>query len=51
MFKIKKAAPAGERRKKERRKPGDQRFPARLVGKRKGAPRKGDRRSGDRRKK
>ena len=40
-----------ERRKGERRKPGDQRFPKRLVGLKKGAPRKGsDRRKGDRRK-
>jgi len=41
-----------ERRKKERRKPGDQRFKDRLVGLKKGAPRKGsDRRTGkDRRK-
>ena len=39
-----------DERKKERRKPGDQRFPGRLVDKRKGAPRKGDHRKGDRRK-
>jgi hypothetical protein len=52
MIFKKKAAPAVNRRKGARRKPGDQRFPGRLVGLRKGAPRKTERRSGrDRRKK
>lgn len=41
-----------ERRKGERRKPGDQRFAGRLVGVKASFPRKGeDRRKGDRRKK
>lgn len=48
---LKKKNPEAERRKKERRIPGDQRFPKRLVGLKKGAPRKGaDRRKGERRK-
>jgi hypothetical protein len=48
MFK-KKTGPV-ERRRKQRRKPGDQRFAGRLVGKKKGAARGRDRRTGDRRK-
>jgi hypothetical protein len=49
MFKKKKGSV--ERRKGERRKPGDQRFTGRLVGLKKGKTRKGaDRRRGDRRK-
>ena len=52
MFIKKKAAPAVNRRKAARRKPGDQRFPGRLVGLRKGATRKTERRKlRDRRKK
>lgn len=48
---LKKKADNVERRKKERRKPGDQRFAGRLVGRKSGAPRKGsDRRKGQRRK-
>jgi hypothetical protein len=39
------------KRKNERRKPGDLRFPGRLVGVRKGEPRKEDRRKGERRNK
>ena len=50
MIIKKKAAPKINLRKKERRKPGDQRFPGRLVDKRPGPPRKGDRRGKDRRK-
>ncbi len=49
MLKNKKHAPVVNRRKTERRKPGDRRFPGRLIDKRPGAPRKGDRRSGGRR--
>jgi len=50
MLKKKKPVSGAERRKKERRKPGDQRFPGRLVDKVYAAPpRKGDRRAGDRR--
>ncbi|GEM_PF-6211103 len=52
MLKKKTQASIVEKRKKERRKPGDQRFPGRLVDKVYAAPpRKGDRRAGDRRKK
>jgi hypothetical protein len=39
-----------KQRKTERRKPGDLRFPGRLIGVRKGVLREGDRREGDRRK-
>jgi hypothetical protein len=46
-FKMKKMK---NRRKAERRKPGDLRFPGRLVGKRAGASRKGTRRKTVRRK-
>ena len=48
---IFKKKPSKERRKGERRKPGDQRFSGRLVGVKANFPRKGsDRRKGDRRK-
>jgi len=49
ILKIK-TSPKNERRKGERRKPGDQRFPGRLVGRKPGAPRKSERRRGERRK-
>ena len=45
MFEKKKAE-----RKIERRKPGDLRFPGRLIDVHKGVPRKEDRRKGERRK-
>jgi hypothetical protein len=52
MLKKKKTVPVVNKRKAERRKPGDRRFPGRLIDKRPGAPRKGDRRrSSGRRKK
>jgi hypothetical protein len=52
MLHKKKTHPEIDRRKsdKDRRKPGDQRFPGRLVGKKKGKERAGDRRKRDRRK-
>jgi hypothetical protein len=52
MFQKKKTYPEVDRRKdgKNRRRPGDQRFAGRLVGKKKGAKRGSDRRKGDRRK-
>jgi len=48
LFKLdKNKEPFVEKRKGERRKPGDQRFKGRLVDVKKGVPRKGkDRRSG-----
>jgi len=49
MLPKKKNSPQADRRKKDRRKPGDQRFSGRLIGIRKGVPRQADRRSGDRR--
>ncbi|HTC19778.1 MAG TPA: hypothetical protein VK859_02955 [bacterium] len=52
MLKNKKNASVVNKRKTERRKAGDRRFPGRLIDKRAGAPRKGDRRrSSGRRKK
>jgi len=51
MLKKKKAVPVVEKRKVDRRKPGDRRFPGRLVGLRKGVSRVGDRRSASRRRK
>jgi hypothetical protein len=52
MLIKKKAVSALSRRKSQRRKPGDQRFPGRLVDKRPGVPRKAERRKiSDRRKK
>ena len=51
MLKKKKTTPTFNKRKPERRKPGDLRFPGRLIGIHKGVPRKVDRRSGNRRKK
>lgn len=50
MLKKKRTVPIVDRRKGERRKPGDLRFPGRLVDKKKGKPRAGSRRKGDRRK-
>jgi hypothetical protein len=44
MLKKKRTAPVVNKRKAERRKPGDRRFPGRLIDKRPGAARKGDRR-------
>lgn len=51
MPKMKKTIPAVSKRKSERRKPGDRRFPGRLIGIRKDDSRKGNRRSANRRKK
>ena len=51
IFKKKETYPAVERRKGERRKPGDQRFSRRLVGVRSGVQRGPDRRKRERRKK
>lgn len=47
---LKKKGAKLERRKKDRRKPGDRRFPGRLIGLKKGADRVKERRKGERRK-
>jgi hypothetical protein len=46
----KKNAPKAERRGKDRRKPGDRRFPGRLIDLKKGADRVKERRKAERRK-
>ncbi|HEY5038132.1 MAG TPA: hypothetical protein VIJ93_03565 [bacterium] len=51
MLKKKKNTRTVNQRKAQRRKPGDLRFPGRLIGKREGIPRKGNRRLHERRKK